>query len=60
MLSLRKLSNNDLARLNNNSVNSIDTLLKDWLGNNKDDNYSYNQKSFYNQLKYYLNIFANS
>lgn len=46
--------------LNNNSVNSIDTLLKNWLGNNKDDNYSYNQKSFYNQLKYYLNIFANS
>ena len=47
-------------KLNNNSVNSIDTLLKDWLGKNKDDNYSYNQKSFYNQLKYYLNIFANS
>lgn len=46
--------------LNNNRVNSIDTLLKNWLGNNKDDNYSYNQKSFYNQLKYYLNIFANS
>lgn len=46
--------------LNNNSVNSIDKLLKNWLGNNKDDNYSYNQKSFYNQLKYYLNIFANS
>ena len=47
-------------KLNDNNVNSIDTLLKDWLGNNKDDNYSYNQKSFYNQLKYYLNIFANS
>ena len=46
--------------LNNNNVNSIDKLLKNWLGNNKDDNYSYNQKSFYNQLKYYLNIFANS
>ena len=46
--------------LNNNRVNSIDTLLKNWLGNNKDNNYSYNQKSFYNQLKYYLNIFANS
>lgn len=46
--------------LNNNNVNSIDTLLKNWLGKNKDDNYSYNQKSFYNQLKYYLNIFANS
>lgn len=46
--------------LNNNNINSIDKLLKNWLGNNKDDNYSYNQKSFYNQLKYYLNIFANS
>ena len=46
--------------LNDNNVNSIDKLLKNWLGNNKDDNYSYNQKSFYNQLKYYLNIFANS
>ena len=42
------------------SKGSIDTLLKDWLGKNKDDNYSYNQNSFYNQLKYYLNIFANS
>lgn len=51
---------NGYLTLNNNSVNSIDTLLKDWLGKNKDDNYSYNQKSFYNQLKYYLNIFANS
>ena len=46
--------------LNNNNVNSIDKLLKNWLGNNKDDNYSYNQESIYNQLKYYLNIFANS
>ena len=46
--------------LNNNSVNSINTLLKNWLGDNKDDNYSYNQESDYNQLKYYLNIFANS
>lgn len=46
--------------LNDNNVNSIDTLLKNWLGKNKDNNYSYNQKSFYNQLKYYLNIFANS
>lgn len=51
---------NGYLTLNNNSVNSIDTLLKNWLGKNKDDNYSYNQKSFYNQLKYYLNIFANS
>ena len=25
-----------------------------------DNNYSYNQESNYNQLKYYLNIFANS
>lgn len=51
---------NGYLTLNNNSVNSIDKLLKNWLGNNKNDNYSYNQKSFYNQLKYYLNIFANS
>lgn len=51
---------NGYLTLNNNSVNSIDKLLKNWLGKNKDDNYSYNQKSFYNQLKYYLNIFANS
>ena len=51
---------NGYLTLNNNNVNSIDKLLKNWLGNNKDDNYSYNQKSFYNQLKYYLNIFANS
>lgn len=52
--------NKGYLKLNNNSVNNIDTLLKNWLGDNKDDNYSYNQKSFYNQLKYYLNIFANS
>ena len=52
--------NKGYLTLNNNSVNSINTLLKNWLGDNKDDNYSYNQKSFYNQLKYYLNIFANS
>lgn len=51
---------NGYLTLNDNNVNSIDTLLKNWLGKNKDDNYSYNQKSFYNQLKYYLNIFANS
>ena len=51
---------NGYLTLNNNNVNSIDKLLKNWLGNNKDDNYSYNKKSFYNQLKYYLNIFANS
>lgn len=49
-----KLHNEDIK------IISIDDLLKNWLGNNKDDNYSYNQESIYNQLKYYLNIFANS
>lgn len=46
--------------LNNNSLNSIKDVLTNWVGNNIDDNYSYNQESDYNQLKYYLNIFANS
>lgn len=47
--------------LNNNvSFSNINDLLTDWVGNNIDNNYSYNQKSYYNQLKYYLNIFANS
>lgn len=47
--------------LNNNvSFSDINDLLTDWVGNNIDNNYSYNQKSYYNQLKYYLNIFANS
>lgn len=46
--------------LQNNVLSSIEDLLKDLIGNNIDNNYSYNQKSYYNQLKYYLNIFANS
>ena len=46
--------------LQNNVLSSIKDLLTDWIGNNIDNNYSYNQKSYYNQLKYYLNIFANS
>lgn len=41
-------------------VNSIEALLGSW-GIAKDNkNYSYNQESQYNQLKYYLTIFANS
>ena len=52
--------NNGYLTLNNNDLSSIDELLQNWVGYNKDNNYSYNQKSFYNQLKYYLNIFANS
>lgn len=47
-------------KLNNNSLSSIEYVLTNWIGNNIDDNYSYNQESDYNQLKYYLNIFANS
>lgn len=46
--------------LQNNVLSSIKDLLTDWIGNNIDNNYSYNKKSYYNQLKYYLNIFANS
>lgn len=46
--------------LQNNVLSSIKDLLTDWIGNKIDNNYSYNQKSYYNQLKYYLNIFANS
>ena len=46
--------------LNNNDLSSIDELLQNWVGDNNDNNYSYNQESIYNQLKYYLNIFANS
>lgn len=47
-------------KLNNNSLSSIKEVLTNWTGKDKDDNYSYNQESDYNQLKYYLNIFANS
>ena len=51
---------NGYLTLNNNVLSSIDDLLQNWVGDNKDNNYSYNQESIYNQLKYYLNIFANS
>lgn len=51
---------NGYLTLNNNDLSSIDKLLQNWVGYNKDNNYSYNQESIYNQLKYYLNIFANS
>lgn len=55
---------NGYLKLHNKDIKiiSIDELL----GNNNvwnitpDNNYSYNQESNYNQLKYYLNIFANS
>ena len=49
-----KLHNEDIK------IISIDDLLQNWVGYNKDNNYSYNQESICNQLKYYLNIFANS
>lgn len=49
-----KLHNEDIK------IISIDELLQNWVGDNNDNNYSYNQESIYNQLKYYLNIFANS
>lgn len=56
--------NKGFLKLHNKDIEiiSIDELL----GNNNgwnitlDNNYSYNQESYYNQLKYYLNIFANS
>lgn len=47
-------------KLDTNTRSSINDVLNAWVGNNIDDNYSYNQESDYNQLKYYLNIFANS
>ena len=47
-------------KLDTNTRSSINDVLNDWVGNNIDNNYSYNQESQYNQLKYYLNIFANS
>ena len=46
--------------LDTNTRSSINDVLNDWVGENIDNNYSYNQESQYNQLKYYLNIFANS
>lgn len=48
-------------KLHGNNINiSIDRLLDNYWKISKDNNYSYNQESDYNQLKYYLNIFANS
>ena len=47
-------------KLDTNTRSSINDVLNDWVGENIDNNYSYNQESQYNQLKYYLNIFANS
>lgn len=48
-------------KLHDNNINiSIDKLLDNYWKISKDNNYSYNQESDYNQLKYYLNIFANS
>lgn len=46
--------------LDNNTRSSINDVLTVWTGKKEDNNYSYNQESDYNQLKYYLNIFANS
>lgn len=48
---------------NNTKTINIDTLFSNtsWkIFKTNDNNYSYNQESIYNQLKYYLNIFANS
>lgn len=47
-------------KLDTNIRSSINDILNAWVGDNIDNNYSYNQESQYNQLKYYLNIFANS
>lgn len=46
--------------LDTNTRSSINDVLNEWVGKNIDNNYSYNQESQYNHLKYYLNIFANS
>ena len=53
-------SSKGYLKLDTNTRSSINDVLNDWVGNNIDNNYSYNQESQYNQLKYYLNIFANS
>ena len=48
---------------NNTETININTLFSNtsWkIFKTNDNNYSYNQESNYNQLKYYLNIFANS
>ena len=47
-------------KLDTNTRSSINDVLNAWVGDNIDNNYSYNQESQYNQLKYYLNIFSNS
>ena len=54
--------NKGYLTLHNNDVKiiSIDELLGNNWNITPDNNYSYNQESNYNQLKYYLNIFANS
>lgn len=57
-----------IAQKNGYLTNSTDTINIDTLFSTtsweifktNDNNYSYNQESIYNQLKYYLNIFANS
>lgn len=53
-------SSKGYLKLDTNTRSSINDVLNAWVGNNIDNNYSYNQESQYNQLKYYLNIFANS
>ena len=53
-------SSKGYLKLDTNTRSSINDVLNDWVGKNIDNNYSYNQESQYNHLKYYLNIFANS
>ena len=53
-------SSKGYLKLDTNIRSSINDVLNAWVGKNIDNNYSYNQESQYNQLKYYLNIFANS
>lgn len=53
-------SSKGYLKLDNNTRSSINDVLNEWVGKNIDNNYSYNQESQYNHLKYYLNIFANS
>lgn len=53
-------SSKGYLKLDTNTRSSINDILNAWVGDNIDNNYSYNQESQYNQLKYYLNIFANS
>lgn len=53
-------SSKGYLKLDTNTRSSINDVLNAWVGENIDNNYSYNQESQYNQLKYYLNIFANS